>query len=144
MSVPVTLEFLCFQASILNNMLLQLVGATTDRERVRLAECVEDQIVVVLAHATEYRAALGRLVPAKQSGNGVEMGPVTPAFLLFPALIVSNMLLRSVGACSDRERGQIAGGLEDHIIVLLVHASEYRNTLGRPTSAAPGEGVGKQ
>ena len=144
MSVPVTLEFLCFQASILNNMLLQLVGAAADRERLRLAQCVEDQIVVVLMHATQYRAALGRRIPPEHSGKGVAGGPVTPALLLFQGLILSNMLLRSVGASSDRERGQIAGGLEDQIIVLLVHATEYRNALGRKTSAKHGGEVSKE
>lgn len=64
-----SLGFLCFQASILNNMLLRSVGASSDRERAQIAEGLEDQIVVVLMHATEYRNELSRQVPPKR-GKG--------------------------------------------------------------------------
>jgi hypothetical protein len=69
-SVPASLGFLCFQASILNNMLLRSVGASSEKERAQIAQGLEDQIVVVLMHATEYRTELGCL-PSSEQGDGV-------------------------------------------------------------------------
>ena len=70
MSVPASLGFLCFQASILNNMLLRSVGASSDRERAQIAQGLEDQIVVVLVHATEYRGELDRSASPRRGGKG--------------------------------------------------------------------------
>ena len=67
--MPASLGFLCFQASILNNMLLRSVGASSEKERAQIAEGLEDQIVVVLMHATEYRGELGRQASPTRGGK---------------------------------------------------------------------------
>ena len=71
MSVPVTLEYLCFQASVLNNMILRSVGVASDRERAQIAEGLEDQIIVVLMHANAYREEVARLGSPKR-GKGAK------------------------------------------------------------------------
>jgi hypothetical protein len=73
-SVPASLGFLCFQASILNNMLLRSVGASSDKERAQIAAGLDDQIVVVLMHVTEYRNELSRLTCPGRGGTGVRKG----------------------------------------------------------------------
>lgn len=68
--MPVALERLCFQASVLNNMLLRSVGAASERERAQIAQGLEDRIVVVLMHATAYREEVTCPASATRGAKG--------------------------------------------------------------------------